>query len=207
MSMLSQYLDKAQDFHWHAAIRVLRYLKGTSKMALVFKRGSSKNVAVSAFCDANWGGDLATRRSTSGVLVLMDGAPVIFKSKRQSSVALSTAETEYMALALTTQELEWLRQLLDEIGMQVARPMLIKVDNQAAISIAHNCGYSPRAKHIDLRLHFIRDHVEAGHIAVEYIASVAQLADYLTKPLATPQFAKLVMASGVKQPHQVEGEC
>ncbi|GMF18891.1 unnamed protein product [Phytophthora fragariaefolia] len=145
IGMLSQYLDKAQDLHWHATILVLRYLKCTPKMALVFKLGPSKNVAVAAFGDANWGGDIAARRSTSGVLVLMDGARVIFKSKRQSSVALSAAEAEYMALALTTQELEWLHLLLDEIDMQVARPMLIKVENQVAISIAHYCGYTPRA--------------------------------------------------------------
>ncbi|OWZ20106.1 polyprotein [Phytophthora megakarya] len=87
----------------YAGIRVLRYLKGTQFVALVFNRSSTKNVHVAAYSDANWGGDMPTRRSTSGVLVLMDGCPIIFKSKRQTAVALSTAEAEYMALALATQ--------------------------------------------------------------------------------------------------------
>jgi hypothetical protein len=149
---------------------------------------------------------MATRYSTSGVLVIVDGCPVIFKSKRQNSVALSTAEAEYMALALSAQELQWLRQLLAELDVHGNVPIRVLVDNQAAIGIACNHGYSARAKHIDLRVHFVRDHIDAGHIVVKYIASAEQLADFLTKPLPTPRFQKLVAASGVA-PHQVEGEC
>ncbi|KAJ8564006.1 hypothetical protein ON010_g7341 [Phytophthora cinnamomi] len=118
-------------------------------------------------------------------MVLMDGEPVVFKRNR-----LSTAEAEYKALALATQELEWLRQLLDEIGAHVVGPTHVKVDNMAAISIASTHGYRARAKSIDLRLHFIRDHIDAGHIDIEHVVSTMQLADYLTKPLPTPQFVE-----------------
>jgi hypothetical protein len=206
VSALSQYLDKAQDMHWREAIRVLRYIKGSKRVSLAFTRGVQKDLNVLSYCDTNWGGEPETRRSTSGVLVLMDGAPIIFKSKRQSLVALSTAEAEYMALALATQELAWLRQLLSEIHVQAAMPMVVNVDNQAAISIACNRGYSARIKHVDLRVHFIRNHVHAGHIRIKYVPLTKQLADFLTKPLPTPLFQKLVAASGVAS-HQVEREC
>ncbi|OWZ14395.1 polyprotein [Phytophthora megakarya] len=95
------------------------------------------------FRDANRGGDTASRRSTSGVLGKVSGAPVIFKSKKQSAVALSTAEVKYMTLALTTQEIIRLRQLLAEMGFQKLPSTSVFVDNNAAISIASNQGGVP----------------------------------------------------------------
>lgn len=83
------------------------------------------------YCDANWGGDTATRRSPSGVLVLFGGGPVVYKCKRQSTVALSSAEVEYMALALATQEVMWLRFLLNELGLQSSGASTILMDNES----------------------------------------------------------------------------
>jgi hypothetical protein len=129
----------------------------------------------------------------------MAGAPVIYKSKRQQTVALSSAEAEYMALALATQEVVWLRFLLEEIGMAVRGASSIYMDNQSAISIAVNHGYTPRAKHIDLRAHFVRDHVEQGNVKLVYIPSQKQLADYLTKAVPTPHFVELRDQSGLSE--------
>ncbi|GMF66379.1 unnamed protein product [Phytophthora lilii] len=151
-----------REIHWNAAIRVLCYLKGTATLGIQFRR--NKHLVLEAFADANWGGDKLTRRSTSGVLLLLGGAPVVFKSKRQATVALSSAEAEYMSLALATQEVVWLRYLLLEMGFKVQKPTTVYLDNKSAISIASNHGYTPRAKHIDLRAHFVRDHVEAKTI-------------------------------------------
>ncbi|GMF31616.1 unnamed protein product [Phytophthora fragariaefolia] len=158
------------------------------------------------FSDANCGGDKASRRSSSGVLILMCGGPVVYKSKRQATVALSSAEAEYMAMAMTTQEVVWLRFLLGEMGIKVNGPTASHVDKKSAISIAVNHGYTPRAKHIDLRAHFVCDHVEKGSIKLEYVASEDQLADYLTKSVPTPRLTKLREASGLRE-MQVEGEC
>ncbi|KAL8013243.1 putative reverse transcriptase, RNA-dependent DNA polymerase [Plasmopara halstedii] len=196
LSTLSQFLEQPREMHWHAALRVLKYLSGTRSHGILFRR--SARFSLQTFADANWGGDKGSRRSTSGVLLLLGGEPVVYKSKRQATVALSSAEAEYMALALATQEVIWLRYLLTEIGYKIGSASTIYLDNKSAISIATNQGYTPRANHIDLRAHFVRDQVEAGNIKLEHVPSAEQLADYLTKPVPTPQLVKL---------REVEGEC
>ena len=145
MSVLSQYLD---------------YLMETQSHGIVYKRSDSNKLMLCAYCDANWGGDKSTRRSTSGVLILLGNVVVVYKSKRQSAVALSSAGAEYVALALATQEIVWIRYLLMEMGVTCKSATTVHMDNKSAISIATNQGYTPRAKHIDLEVHFVRDHVE-----------------------------------------------
>ena len=102
-----------------------------------------------------------------------------------------------MALALATQEVLWLRYLLTELGLQSSGATKIMMDNKSAISMATNLGYTPRAKHIDLRAHFVRDHVESGNISLEYVPSEDQLADFLTKAIPTPRFTQLRELSNV----------
>lgn len=181
--------------HWRAAIRVLVYLNATQTFSLHFKKLIAA-IPV-AFSDANWGGDLASRRSTSGVLVRLGGAPVIFKSKRQTSVALSSAEAEYMALALAAQEVQRIRHLLQEMKIGVTTATTIHVDNTSAIAMARSAGSTSRVKHIDLRVHFVLEHTESGDIDVKHVRSADQLADYLTKPIAMPSFADLERRSGI----------
>lgn len=199
LSVLSQFLDCPRAMHWRAAKRVLCYLKGTQNHGIQFTRDKENAICMAAYCDANWGGDTATRRSTSGVLVLLGGGPVIYKSKRQSTVALSSAEAEYISLALATQEVMWLRFLLNELGLQLSGPSTILMDNKSAISMATNQGYTPRAKHIDLRAHFVRDYVQNKDIKLEYVPSEKQLADFLTKAIPTPRLAQLCFACGLRE--------
>lgn len=187
---LSQYVEDPRELHLRACIRTLRYLKGKS-VGITFTRNNSKGCAVSANSDAYWGGDPDTRRSTSGILVLLCGGPVIFKSKKQSTVALSTAESEYMALALTTQEILWLRNLLSEMGLTPRQPIPIYIDKKSAITMASNNGYTPRAKHNDLRYHFVRDHVAKRNVCFHHVPSALQLADFLTTLLPSPQLSEL----------------
>nr|CCA24634.1 putative polyprotein [Albugo laibachii Nc14] len=107
----------------------------------------------------------------SGTMVMINEAPVISKSKNQQIVALSIAEAEYMALSLCVQEILWLNNLLTEMKVQVRYPVKIYEDNQSAIALANNDGYQSRAKHIDIRHHFVRQHVKLNNITLEYIES------------------------------------
>ena len=131
-------------------------------------------------------------------MVVINGAPFIIKSKIQQSVALSTAEEEYIALSLCMQEVLWLKSLLRELKWKIPEKIKIVEDNQSAIAIAKNDGYPSRAKHIDIRYHFIRDHIKDEKIAIEYIDSKNQLADFLTKPISKKQFQDLVRLAKIK---------
>lgn len=197
LGILSQHLEAPTHAHMMtAAVRVLRYLKGFASTGIQYIRTADDCYLPTVYTGASWGGDVATRRSTSGLLVMMGNAPVI-KSKHQRTVALSSAEAAYMALSLAAQEALWLRNLLSEISLKDLPPTAVKVDNQAAIALAEHVGYQSRAKHIDLRYRFVPDAVQVGHLQLEYIPSPEQLADYMTNALPTPQFAKLVCQSGI----------
>ena len=109
----------------------------------------------------------------------------------RSTTALSTAEAEYMALASATQEALWLRSLITELGLPVPTPLKLKEDNQACIHLAHDPVHPKRTKHIDIRYHFIRDHVHKGHVSIEYVPTKDNLADLLTKALPKHSFTSL----------------
>nr|CCA22186.1 putative polyprotein [Albugo laibachii Nc14] len=135
----------------------------------------------------------------SGNMVMVNGTPVVYKSRLQKSVALSSAEAEYMVMSMCAKEILWVKQILLEMGHSIGRPIQIFGDNQSAIAIATNDAYQSRAKHIDIRHHFIREHVKFGNIKLEYIAAKLQLADFLTKAIATRHFEHLIKLSGIRK--------
>ena len=147
---------------------------------------------VEVFCDADWAGDVDDRRSTTGCILLLHGCAISWQSKKQATVALSTAEAEYMAMSVALQETKWLTQMLAELGVDAVRPVPIFSDNQAAISISSASAVPhARTKHIDLRHHYVREAVRCGDIQIRWVAGSEQLADVFTKGLAKGQHKKL----------------
>ena len=128
---------------------------------------------------------------------MINNSPVIFKSRMQNSVSLSTAEAEYVALSLCNQEVLWMKSLLLEMKTKIDIPVIVYEDNQSAIAIAKYEGYQSRAKHIDIRYHFVRDQVKNKIIQLEYIETKLQLADFLTKAISTKKFQFLVTKSSI----------
>lgn len=182
--------------HWTAVKRIMRYLRGTTNLGLAFfPQVSGKCVG---YCDADWGGDLDDRKSTSGYLFQVGGAAVSWRSKKQTCVALSTAEAEYVALASAAQEAVWMGQLTTELGIE-PEAITIFEDNQSAISMTKNPQFHGRAKHIDLKYHFVRDQVSEGTVKLEYCPSKEMIADMLTKGLPKDQFVKLRQLAGLEQ--------
>ena len=108
------FTSKPNQTHWVAAKRVLQYLKGTSNLGIIFKGDEPERCK--AYSDADWAGDKDDRKSTSGYLFQIASGPVSWRSKKQDTVALSTAEAEYVALSSATQECVWMRQLTSELG-------------------------------------------------------------------------------------------
>lgn len=150
------------------------------------------------YSDADWAGDVDDRHSTSGNVFLLAKGAVSWLSKKQATVALSTAEAEYVALTTATQEAIWLRRLLTDVGKPLAEPVVINEDNQGAIAMAKNPVGHARTKHIDIRYHFVREGVQDGAIILKYVATDEMIADILTKPLPKHPFEKLVIQLGMK---------
>jgi hypothetical protein len=147
VNSLSQYLSNPGSIHWQAMKRVMRYIKGTVTQSLAYKH-SSKGHIFYGYSDIDWAGDQDTRRSTSGYCFLLIGAIITWTSKKQTSVALSSTESEYMALSKACIEAVWLRKLLQDLGFPQFEPTTIYVDNQSAIALSLNPKFHSRSKHI-----------------------------------------------------------
>lgn len=196
---VSRFCSNPTPEHWSAVKRILRYLGGTKNLGLLYRREETCCVGYS---DADWGGSLDDRKSTSGYVFVWSGAAVTWRSQKQTCVALSTAESEYVALAAAVQEALWLGQLKKDITAGRADPIEIREDNQSAICMATNPRFHSRTKHIDLKYHFVRDHVSQGDVTLTYCPTEKMVADILTKSLPAPRFRELREQMGVR-----EAEC
>jgi hypothetical protein len=173
---LSRHLHDPRVPHLVGAKRLLRYVKGTISQGINFKRNSPVLVG---YCDASWASK-PDRRSTTGYVCLVGGGIVTWKSARQKIIALSTCESEYIALVEMAKELLWLRGLLQELGSAQSTTKTY-CDNMAAIATAETTAISERSKHIEVRHHWIRQVIAAGTLSVHHVGTADQLADALTK--------------------------
>ena len=129
VSNVSRFCTNPTKQHWPAVKRIMRYLKGTPNHGLVYSKKDSKTCV--GYSDADWAGDINDRKSTSGYLFKISGAPVSWRSKKQSCVALSSAEAEYMALSSAAQEAVWIRQLTKDLKNGPMAPTVNHEDNQS----------------------------------------------------------------------------
>jgi len=164
-----------------AAYHVLRYLMQDPTLGIFIS--NKPDLTVTAYCDSDWAACSDSRRSVSGYLVLMGDSPVSWKSKKQATVSLSSAEAEYRAVRQVVGELVWLERLLDELVVQSSLPIRVFCDSQAAVHIAKNPVFHERTKHIEVDCHFVRDKLQQGLIALHHISTNSQLADIFTKAL------------------------
>ncbi|EDK44741.1 conserved hypothetical protein [Lodderomyces elongisporus NRRL YB-4239] len=188
VGVLSRYLQAPKEIHWKAAKRVLRYLHGTKDFGIKYRHipGST----VEGYSDADWGSDTSTRKSTTGLIFRYAGGPITWKSKKQATVAQSSSEAEYVALSESCKEALWLINLLGEFNVNV-KGLVIHEYNKGAIDMANHPTQHHKSKHIDLKVHFKRDHISKGEIKVQYLRTEDQLADMLTKNLPRNQFERL----------------
>ena len=190
VTKLSQHLDNPTEADWVMVKHVLRYLKGTLDLKLHYKKSSS-GLCLSGWSDSDWGSSVEDRRSTTGYLFYLnpEGPPISWNSKKQATVALSSCEAEYMALAASVQECLFLHMLLKDF-LDGQESVEIKADNQGAMGLASKRVTEKRSKHIDIRFHFIREKVENGFISLTHVASEENIADIMTKPVPKPKLLK-----------------
>eukprot|EP00968_Pinguiococcus_pyrenoidosus_P016632 scaffold1615_cov208-Pinguiococcus_pyrenoidosus.AAC.1 len=180
---LSRHLQRPTKIHLQMAKRTLRYLRGTLDRALRFGKGDGRLILDEVYSDATWNSDYTTSRSVTGYMLFVNGTSVTWKSVLQPSVSLSSAESEYMALAEAAKEVVHIRSKLAELGHVQYGPTVVQVDNIAAGSIARGEGHLPKRKHIRLRHRFVEDLINDGTIAVRHVPTDHQVADLLTKSL------------------------
>ena len=187
---VSKFNSDPTEAHLTAVKRIFRYLKGSINLTLHYEFTDCETKMI-GYSDADWANDIDDRRSTSGNTFIMSGGAITWLSQKQTTVALSTSEAEYMALGLATQEAIWLHHLLNDLHVNTTEPTEIMEDNQGTIAMTRNPVGHKRTKHIDIKHHFIREAVQDGAITLTYCPTNHMVADIFTKPLPKAQFEKL----------------
>lgn len=195
VNILSQFNSCYTEQHWTAAKRVLRYLKGTKSLGLKYSREEGMD-KIQGFADASYASTF-DRKSYTGVVFLWKGGAVSWECRKQRTVALSTAEAEYVAMSEAAREAIFLRRFIAEVTDTTEESVKIYSDSQSAIAIAQNPVHHQRTKHIDVRHHFVREAVEEGIIELKYVETTRMVADALTKPLLKGKFEWCVQHMGV----------
>ena len=188
-SQTSRFMQNPGKTHWDAALRVLRYLKGTYDFRLWF---TPDGVELCGYTDADYAGCIDTRRSTSGYIVKIGSTAVAWQCKQQACVALSSCESEYVAACTGAKQVVWMRRLLNELNVkQHSDTTIIYVDNEAARQLSENPIHHDRTKHIDTQYHYLRDLLAQCIVKLVHVSTVDEEADILTKEYVGPVFAKL----------------
>ena len=191
VSYLSKFSACHDESHHKAVIHVLRYLNHTRCEGITYTRDS--NLDPYGFSDATWGSDLENSRSVSGYIFYLGGGPVVWSSKSQKTVALSSAESEYVAMCAAAKEAIHLKNFLPEIDNTIfdaEKAITIYGDNTACIAIAKDPVMHERQKHFDIKLHFVRESIQFQKINLEYIETEFNVADLLTKPSSREMFRR-----------------
>jgi hypothetical protein len=164
------------------AKHLLRYIRGTTDLGLTFDGDCGKQITL-GYADADWGGDLDTRRSTTGYVFRVYGGVVAWKSRQQPTVALPTTEAEYMASADAAKQATWFRLLLDDLQLGPTKdsPIPILNDNNGCIAPSRNPVHQDKSKHIAMRPHFLREKVEDGAIDLSHVSSANNIANLLVR--------------------------
>ena len=202
VSKLNRYTLNPTEQHISCAQRVVRYLAGTIEYGILFAPDEDKYGVFQGYSDASFADDVDSSRSTGACVFKLWNAPIMWRSKLQPLVTLSSAESEYVSVSDAAKEAIYISALLQELGYAGGdvKQVTLNVDNQAAIAMSANNVYHPRTKHIRLRYHHIRELVSLGQLKLEWVDTKRQAADILTKPLGPIAFAEARTLIGVR-PH------
>nr|GEU48552.1 putative ribonuclease H-like domain-containing protein [Tanacetum cinerariifolium] len=193
--MCARYQARPIEKHLHAVKRIFRYLRRTVNRGLRYLKNSL--IALTVFAYVDHAGCQDTRRSTSGSLQFLGNRLISWSSKRQKSVAISSTEAEYITLSGCCAPILWMRSQLTDYGLGFNQ-ILMYCDNKSAITVCCNNVQHSMLKHIDIRYHFIKEHVENGVIELYFVNTEYQLADIFTKALGRERIEFLINKQGMR---------
>jgi len=203
---LSQFMHAPREPHLQAAFHMLRYLKQDPTLGIFMS--NTDDYTVRAFCDSDWASCPDSRKSVTGYVVLLGDSPVSWKSKKQETISLSSAEAEYRSLRKVVGELVWLQRLFIELTVPSTGPFPVFCDSQSALHIARNPVFYERTKHIKIDCHFVRTKLQEGLITLHHVGTTQQLVDVLTKALTGVKhsnvLSKLAAEAYLRGGHRVQ---
>jgi len=189
-----------------AAMRIVRYLKGTPRSGIMFQKHGHLNIE--AYTDVDWAGNPNDKRSILGYFTLVGGNLVKWRSKKQKVVALSSAEVEFWGITKGITKVLWIKKWITEIGFPPQLPSQLRCDNKATISISENPVQHDITKHVEVDRQFIKDKIEDSSIELPFVRSEDQLADILTKVVTCKAFTHVLNKLSIDDPTaHLEGEC
>ncbi|GJX57602.1 hypothetical protein Tco_0287499 [Tanacetum coccineum] len=194
--LCARFQEAPKTSHLEAVKRIFRYIKGTTHLGLWYPKGTDIETVV--YADSNHAGDYVDRKSTSGICTFVGCCLTSWFSKKQTALAISTTEAEYVSAGKACQQALWMKQALIDYDVRLD-DVPIMCDNKGAIDLSKNLVQHSRTKHIEIRHHFLRDNVQKGHISIEKVPSVDNIADILTKPLKRESFNYLRLGLGMME--------
>ncbi|GKD16106.1 hypothetical protein Tco_1205264 [Tanacetum coccineum] len=192
--LYARYQANHKKSHLIAINRIFRYLNGTPSLGLWYLK--CLGFDLKGYFNSDYAGCNMDRKSTLGACQLLGGKLVCWSAKKQKSIAMSSAEAEYVAAAGCCATILWMKSQLSDYDI-LYEMVPIFCDNTSAIAILNNPVLYSRIKHIDIRYHFIRDHILKGDIELHFIPTQYQLADIFIKPLDEPNFKRLICELGI----------
>lgn len=195
--LLSRFNSRPRKCHWTAAKRVLLYLSGTKNLSIAYRKNKNLAREVKLYTDADWGSDPVSRRSVSGCMLILDECLIAYRSKRQTLIAGSTCEAEFISAHDGLKELLWLNKMMSELAIPCRRPTLV-VDNAPALKVVRNGDLNQGLKHIDLKYKSVCELYARGAFEIKHTATQNQAADLLTKALPRATMENLNILAGLK---------
>ncbi|XP_070008128.1 secreted RxLR effector protein 161-like [Nicotiana sylvestris] len=197
VGLCAKFQSNPKESHLKAAKRIMRYLKGTQDVVLYYPSSDSFNLI--GYTDTDYASYLVDRKSTSGMAHFLGSCVISWGTRKQNSVALSIAETKYVAAASCCAQLLWIKRQLENFGV-LTESVTLLCDNTSALNMATNLVQHKRTKHIDVRHHFLRDNMEKGLICMKFCSTEDQIADIFTKALSKKHFERNRVNLGLLKP-------
>ena len=194
VSLCARFQDNPKESHMNAVVRIFRYLKSTPYLGVWYPKASG--IEISIYTDSDHAGDYVDRKSTSGVCTFVGECLTQWSCQKQTALAISTTEAEYVAAGRACQQALWMKQMFSDYNIHL-QDVLVLCDNKGAIDLSKNPVHHSRTKHIEIRHHILRDNVQKGNILLEKVASEDNVADILTKPLKRETFNYLRLGLGL----------
>ncbi|GJR78951.1 retrotransposon protein, putative, ty1-copia subclass [Tanacetum coccineum] len=198
-NITSRFQQNPGDLHWTTVKNILKYLRNTKDMFLVYGGDLKRELRVSCYTDAGYLTDADDLKSQTGYVFVLNGGAVDWKSAKQSIFATSSTEAEYIAAFDASKEAVWVRKFISGLGVvpTIEKPINMYCDNTGAITIANESGITKGARHFRAKVHYLREVIEFGDIKLEKVHTDDNLADPFTKALAFPKHSELTRNIGM----------